>query len=169
MSLLWLHFGESGCFAAALVLLFLFGMDSKVYILRRNILSLKICLKIDILYACRTKIHKAKNMIDILIIILPTIWVSFAAYLLWYATSAKRNVSITFDDAKTLWQIHKKTANCSGHKWNPISRKGGKISGFQCECGYKYTQKRPLLSTIPRPKKSNRDNRSQTGFPVASY
>ena len=144
-------------------------MDSNLYILRRNILSLRICLQVDTLYVCRTRTHKAKTMIDILIIILPTFWISFAAYLAWYVTSAKRNVSITFDDAKALWQIHKKTAQCSSRKWNPISRKGGKISGFHCECGYKYTQRRPLLSSKPRVKQSNQDHRSQTGFPVVSY
>ena len=61
MSLLRLYFGEGGCFAAVLVLLFVFGMDSKLYILRRHILSLVICLKIDLLYGCRTKIQKVKN------------------------------------------------------------------------------------------------------------
>jgi hypothetical protein len=142
-------------------------MDSKVYILRRHILGLGICLKIDLLYGCRTQRQKVKNMNDTLIIILPAIWASFAGCLLWFVTSAKRNVSITFDDAKALWHIHKKTTNCPCRKWKPISRKGGKISGFECECGYRYTQKRPLISSSP--KNSHREHRRQTGFPVASY
>ncbi len=84
------------------------------------------------------------------ILIIPAFWASFAACLVWFISSAKRNVPITINDAKTLWKIHKKSANCPGHKWQPITRKGDKISGFKCECGYKYTQKRPLVSTAPR-------------------
>lgn len=93
-----------------------------------------------------------------LTIILPTVWVLFTGYLLWYATSAKSNVSITVNDAKILWKIHKKNTNCAGHKWRLITRRGGKVSGFECECGYKYTQKRPLISNMP--KKSNQNLRS---------
>lgn len=89
-------------------------------------------------------------MTDMLTIILPTSWALFVAYLLWYATSAKCNVSITFDDAKALWHIHKKNTSCTGHKWRPVSRRSGKIFGFECECGYKYTQKRPIISSRPR-------------------
>jgi hypothetical protein len=39
----------------------LFGEDSKVYIVRCHILSLAICLKADLLYACKTQIHKGKK------------------------------------------------------------------------------------------------------------
>ena len=106
-------------------------------------------------------------MMDTLIIILPVIWASFTCYLLWFVTSAKRSVPITLEDAKTLWKIHKKNTKCACHKWRPLSRKSGKISGFECECGFKYTQRRPLLSGSPRA--SHRDHRSQTSFSVASY
>ena len=39
---------------------------------------------------------------------MPAIWVSFTSCIGWYLTCAKRGVPITFDDAKALWQIHKK-------------------------------------------------------------
>lgn len=119
------------------------------------------------MYGCKTQIHKVKNMIDTPLIIIAAIWASFTGYTVWYVTSAKRNVPITFDDAKTLWKIHKKTAKCAGHKWRPISCSGGKISGFECECGYKYNQKRPIVSSMP--KNGRRDHRAQTGFPVTTY
>jgi len=106
-------------------------------------------------------------MIDMPLILLAAIWASFTGYAVWYVTSAKRNVPITFDDAKTLWKIHKKNTKCPGHKWHPISRRGGKISGFECECGYKYNQKRPIVSTMP--KNSHRDHRKQAAFPVSAY
>ena len=106
-------------------------------------------------------------MADILTIILPTSWALFATYFLWYVTSAKSSVSITYDDTKALWHIHKKNAKCAGHKWHPILRKSGKISGFECECGYKYMQKRPIISS--RPKNSRIDPWTQTVFSVTSY
>ncbi len=53
---------------------------------------------------------------------------------------------ITADEAKVMWAMHRKTAHCRGHKWRPIKRSKDRIIGFQCECGYKFTQKRPLLS-----------------------
>ena len=102
-----------------------------------------------------------------LTVILPAIWISFTGYLLWYVTSAKRNVPITLDEAKALWKIHKRTAKCTSHKWRPISRRGDKISGFECECGYKYNQKRPIVSSIP--KNGYRDDRNQAEFQVTTY
>jgi len=85
-----------------------------------------------------------------LTIILPIVWAFFMGYLLWYVTSAKCNAVITVNDAKILWKMHKKSTNCAGHKWRLITRRGGKISGFECECGYKYTQNRPIVSSMPR-------------------
>lgn len=84
-----------------------------------------------------------------LTIILPTVWVIFTGYLLWYITSAKHNAAITADDAKILWKMHKKNANCAGRKWYLITCQSGKISGFECECGYKYTQQQPIVYSSP--------------------
>jgi hypothetical protein len=103
--------------------------------------------KKDILYARSTKIHKVKKMLTI---ILPAVWALFTGYMLWYATSAKSSAAITVNDAKILWKMHKKSTNCTGHKWHLITGRSGKISGFKCDCGYKYTQKRPLVSSKPR-------------------
>ncbi len=167
MPLLRLRVGKSGCVAAVVELLFMFGTDSKVYIVRCHILSLAICTNIDILYSCKTQIHKVKKMLDTPLILIVAIWASFTGYAVCYLTSAKRNVPITFDDAKTLWKIHKKNAKCHGHKWRPISGRGGKISGFECECAYKYNQKRPIVSSMP--KNNHRDHKNQPGFPVTTY
>jgi len=77
-------------------------------------------------------------------------WTFFTGYLLWYITSAKRDALITVNDAKVLWKLHKQSANCTGHKWRRVTCKSGKVLGFECECGYKYTQKRLLLSSPPK-------------------
>jgi hypothetical protein len=57
----------------------------------------------------------------------------------------KRPAQITLNEAKVLWVLHRKTAHCEGHKWQPLKRQKDKIIGFRCGCGFQYVQKRPLL------------------------
>ncbi len=71
-----------------------------------------------------------------------------ATTLLCFIVSAKRGVPITVDEAKMLWKIHKKHSHCNGTKWRPLKRKGDKIKGFQCDCGYKYKQIKPLVAGV---------------------
>lgn len=86
--------------------------------------------------------------------LLPTItisaWTFFTGYLVWYITSAKCDAPLTVNDAKVLWKMHKQSTNCAGHKWRRIRCKSGKVLGFECECGYKYTQKRLISSSLHR-------------------
>jgi hypothetical protein len=142
VSLLWVHFGEGRRVEAVVGVSF--GVeDSNLYIVRCRIRLHEICLSWDLLYERRTQIQERKNM-DLII---PTAtWTIFMAYLLWYMISVRRNEPITKEEASLLWKIHKKTAHCSGQKWKPLTRKGGKLKGFKCECGYHYTQKRPLVA-----------------------
>jgi hypothetical protein len=57
----------------------------------------------------------------------------------------KRTIPITIEDAKVMWTLHRQNSNCKCRKWRPLKHKKGKIIGFQCECGYKYKQKKPLI------------------------
>jgi hypothetical protein len=59
--------------------------------------------------------------------------------------SLKRPTSMTLDEAKMMWVMHRRTAHCVGHKWQPLKLRKDKIIGFNCGCGYKYVQKRPIL------------------------
>jgi hypothetical protein len=77
-------------------------------------------------------------------------WTVFAAYASWLVFKAKRNVPITLQEAKTLWHIHKKESACKAHKWEPVSPRGELAKGFKCECGYKYVQKKPLVSSAAK-------------------
>jgi hypothetical protein len=79
-------------------------------------------------------------------IVLPAVWTLFTGYLLWYMVAVKRIEPITNDEARMLWKIHKKTSHCGGQKFQPVIRKGGKLKGFQCECGYNYTQRKPMVA-----------------------
>lgn len=68
-----------------------------------------------------------------------------------YFTKSKREASITRQDADILWKLHKRKTDCHGHKIQHLTLKNGQIKGFKCECGYRYIQKRPLLSQVPQP------------------
>ena len=142
----------------------LFGIDSKLYIVRCPTPNSAIYPKKDILHGCKTQIHKLKKHADNHN---TRNLASFSCYLVWYVTSAKRNAPITLDDAKTLWKIHKKTTKCTGHKWHPISRRSGKNSGFECEGGYKYSKKRPIVSRMT--KNTRQDHGNQSGLLVAYH
>jgi len=110
-----------------------------------------ICPKKDILYLCTTKIHKkAKNMSMITTLIPPIAGGMIAACTIIYAATAKRKVPITAKEADILWKMHKKDTDCTSHKMQPRITENGEITGFQCQCGYKYTQQRPLMSRTPR-------------------
>ena len=58
----------------------------------------------------------------------------------------ERTVAITVEDAKVIWTLHKQNSRCKCRNWGLLKPKNGKVNGFQCECGYKYVQKKPLLS-----------------------
>lgn len=89
-----------------------------------------------------------ENMLEIFMnnleIWMPILWVCFGVYVTWYVASAKHHASLTLAEARMLWKIHKQNAECNARKWREI-RRGDKIVGFQCECGYKHVQKRPLV------------------------
>jgi hypothetical protein len=90
-----------------------------------------------------------KNMMEIFMpnlwILTPTMWLCFASYTTWYVTKAKHYSAITDTEANQLWTIHKRNMNCNGRKWRQIKHRG-KIVGFQCECGYKHIQHRPIVA-----------------------
>jgi len=87
-------------------------------------------------------------MIEILAAI---VWASFIGYAIWYFTMAKHYAPLTQEEAMVLWKIHRQNAKCHSTKWRKIKR-GGKIVGFECECGYRHIQKRPITTSTPTPK-----------------
>jgi hypothetical protein len=111
-----------------------------------------ICPLWDILYPCRTEIHVVKCMFETLMsnlwVIAPTLWVSFIVYALWYSARAKDYAPITSTEAKQLWVIHQQGSHCTSKKWRQV-RKRDVTVGFECGCGYKYMQQRPLVGHLP--------------------
>jgi len=84
-------------------------------------------------------------MLEILVIV---IWGFLTTYTIWYFTKAKNYAPITLNEARLLWKIHKRNMRCTSNKWRSIQRKG-RIIGFECECGYKHIQKRPIVANTP--------------------
>ncbi len=84
-------------------------------------------------------------MLEILAFVM---WTSFVAYVTWYFTSAKHNVPISLGEARVLWMIHKQDQNCNARRWREVKSKD-QIVGFECECGFKHIQKRPLVASSP--------------------
>ena len=79
--------------------------------------------------------------------LIPTIWLSFGACAIWYLTSARRYVPLAPAEVRILWKIHKQKAQCEAKKCWQITRKN-KIVGFECECGHKHVQKRPIVNIV---------------------
>ena len=61
----------------------------------------------------------------------------------------KREIAIDPEDAKVMWTLHKQNDTCKCRKWRLLRRKKDQVIGFQCECGYKYTQKKPIIFRMP--------------------
>jgi len=77
-------------------------------------------------------------------LLFPSLWTSFAAYALWYFTSAKHYAPLTEGDFRTLREIHRQKAHCRARHCQRIVR-DKKLVGFKCGCGYKHVQKRPIV------------------------
>jgi hypothetical protein len=87
----------------------------------------------------------AMSMWEILAFI---VWTFFVAYTTWYLTKAKYNAPISVDEARLLWRIHRRNVHCNARKWREIKH-SNKIVGFECECGYRHVQKRPVVGRPP--------------------
>ena len=86
-----------------------------------------------------------KNMLEIIV---ATLWGTCAVYTIWYSTSAKHYAPITLTEAKLLWKIHRQSFNCNSRKWRKIKYRG-EIVGFECECGHKHIQRKPIVGSPP--------------------
>lgn len=77
--------------------------------------------------------------------LLPATWLSLGVCVTWYILSARRYAPLTPAEARILWKIHKQKVQCAAKECMRVERKN-KLVGFQCECGYKHVQKRPIIN-----------------------
>ena len=111
-------------------------------------LFVALCLERHIVAVKHTQLHKAKKMETTLMIavgIVSTVAASLALYLL----QAHRSTPISEKEADMLWKLHKQNDRCNSHKWHLSKGEKGEILGFECQCGYQYSQKRPLVYQAP--------------------
>jgi hypothetical protein len=60
--------------------------------------------------------------------------------------ATKRTIPITIEDANVMWTLHKQNSRCKCKHWSLLKPQKGRVNGFQCECGYKYTQKKSIIN-----------------------
>ena len=78
-------------------------------------------------------------------VLIPALWLSLGFVIAWFLLSAKRDVPLAHKEAETLWKFHKQKERCGAKSWVEIVR-GGKIVGFECECGHKHIQTKHLIT-----------------------
>ena len=77
-------------------------------------------------------------MIGVLVLLA---WLFLVAGIIWFVALAKDYVSLTGNETRFLWKLHKRQAQCSCTKFETIRHKK-KVVGFRCACGYEYLSKR---------------------------
>jgi hypothetical protein len=75
-------------------------------------------------------------------------WATLVAYLLWYIFKAKTVQPLTLDDLALTWKVHKQRDGCNASRIHSMIKENDEVVGFQCECGYKFVQKR-LITQNP--------------------
>ncbi|MGQ9551834.1 MAG: hypothetical protein ACUVUE_05340 [Candidatus Bathycorpusculaceae bacterium] len=88
------------------------------------------------------------SMIDFFLsnseITLPVLLASLIGSSTWLLMSIKRYAPLTVGEAVSLWIIHQRESKCNARRWRKIVRKN-RVVGFECGCGYRYVQKRPMI------------------------
>jgi hypothetical protein len=78
-------------------------------------------------------------------VLIPGLALCFGLYIAYILLSAKNIVPMNEEEAESLWKFHRATKCCGGEKWQKITKRN-KLIGFECECGYKHVQKKPLIT-----------------------
>jgi len=78
-------------------------------------------------------------------VLIPGLALGFGFYIGYLLLAARNIVPITTDEVETLWKFHKQKDCCKSKTWHEII-KNNKLVGFECECGHKHIQKKPLIT-----------------------
>jgi hypothetical protein len=78
-------------------------------------------------------------------VLIPGLALCFGFYIAYLLLSARHVVPMTPEEAETLWKFHKQNTGCKAETWHEITKKK-KLIGFECECGFKHIQKKPLIT-----------------------
>ena len=78
-------------------------------------------------------------------VLIPGLALCFGFYIAYVLLSARNVVPMTSEEIDTLWKFHKQTKCCKAETWHEITKKK-KVIGYECECGFKHIQKKPLVT-----------------------
>ena len=78
-------------------------------------------------------------------VLIPGLALGFGFYVAYIFLSARHIVPMTPNEVETLWKFHKQTRCCDAKSWTKITKKK-KLIGYECDCGYKHIQKKPLIT-----------------------
>jgi len=78
-------------------------------------------------------------------VLIPGLALCFGFYIGYILLSARNHVPMTSEEIVTLWKFHKSTKGCKAEAWHEITKKK-KTIGYECECGFKHIQKKPLVT-----------------------
>jgi len=78
-------------------------------------------------------------------VLIPGLALCFGFYIAYVLLSARNVVPMTSEEIETLWKFHKQTKCCKAKTWHEITKKK-KVIGYECECGFKQIQKKPLIT-----------------------
>jgi hypothetical protein len=78
-------------------------------------------------------------------VLIPGLALCFGFYIAYLLLSAGHVVPMTAEEAETLWKFHRQKTGCKAETWREITKKK-KLIGFECGCGFKHIQKKPLIT-----------------------
>lgn len=78
-------------------------------------------------------------------VLIPGLALCFGFYIGYLLLSARNVVPMTTEEIEILWKFHKQTKCCNAKTWHEITKKK-ELIGYECECGFKHIQKKPLIN-----------------------
>ena len=78
--------------------------------------------------------------------LIPGLALCFGFYIGYLLLSARNVVPMTPEEAELLWRFHKQKDCCKAETWHEVTKKN-KLIGFECDCGFRHVQKKPLINT----------------------
>jgi len=77
--------------------------------------------------------------------LIPGLALCFGFYIGYLLLSARNVVPMTPEEVELLWRFHKQKDCCKAETWHEITKED-KLIGFECDCGFKHVQKKPLIN-----------------------
>ncbi len=76
--------------------------------------------------------------------LIPGVALCLGLYIGYILLSARNVVPMTKDEIDSLWKFHMQTKCCKAKTCHEITKKK-KVMVYECECGFKQIQNKPLI------------------------